>query len=96
MKARRWLFGRSARTLKAYDLNKVAETIDAGLKLLLNSRPQMDVVLVDLQYAPAILSDKLIEAADRMVALIVDAAAANPPVNLFPRFDLMPGGIRWK
>jgi hypothetical protein len=49
----------------------------------------MDVVLMDLQYAPAILSESRIEAAERMVELIADAAAANPPVNLFRRFDLM-------
>jgi hypothetical protein len=28
-------------------------------------------------------------AAERMVALIADVAAANPPVNLFRRFNLM-------
>ena len=59
------------------------------LKLLFNSRPRMDIVLMDLQYAPAILSESRIEAAERMVALIAEAAAANPPVNLFRRFDLM-------
>jgi hypothetical protein len=48
---------------------------------------------MDLQYAPAILSDNRIEAAERMVALIADAATANPPVNLFRRFDLM---RRWR
>ena len=53
------------------------------------SRQGMDVVLMDLQYAPAILSDNRIKAAERMVALISEAVAANPPVNLFRRFDLM-------
>ena len=63
--------------------------IDRGLKLLHSSRPQMDVVLMDLQYAPAILSDNRIKEAELMVKLISDVAAANPPVNLFRRFDLM-------
>src|SRR5262249_28723389 len=61
----------------------------AGLKLLLSSRPGFDVVLMDPQYAPAILSENRIKAAKRMVELISDVAAANPPVNLFRRFDLM-------
>ena len=45
----------------------------------------MDVVLMDLQYAPAILSDNRIKEAERMVELISKAAAANRPVNLFRR-----------
>jgi lysophospholipase L1-like esterase len=83
-----WQVGTNA-VWKACNLDAVAKAIDTGLKLLLNSRPQMDVVLMDLQYAPAILSENRIEAGERMVALIADAAAANPPVNLFRRFDLM-------
>jgi hypothetical protein len=62
---------------------------DEGLKLLLRSRPRMDVVLMDMQYAPAILSDNRIKEAELMVKLISEVAAANPPVNLFRRFDLM-------
>jgi lysophospholipase L1-like esterase len=85
-----WQVGTNA-VWKACDLGAVAKAIDAGLKLLLSRRPQMDVVLMDLQYAPAILSENRIEAAKLMVTLIADAAAANPPVNLFRRFDLM----RW-
>jgi len=49
----------------------------------------MDVVLMDLQYAPAILSDNRIKEAKLMVKLISDVAAANPPVNLFRRFEVM-------
>jgi lysophospholipase L1-like esterase len=82
-----WQVGTNA-VWKECSLDAVAEAIDAGLKLLL-SRQQMDVVLMDLQYAPAILSDNRIRATERMVELISDAAAANPPVNLFRRFDLM-------
>jgi lysophospholipase L1-like esterase len=51
-----WQVGTNA-VWKAYDLNRVAAAIDNGLKQLLSSRPKMDVVLMDLQYAPAILSD---------------------------------------
>jgi hypothetical protein len=83
-----WQVGTNA-VWKARDLNEVAAAIDAGLKLLLRSRPGMDVVLMDLQYAPAILSDNRIKEAELMVKLISDVAAANPPVNLFRRFDLM-------
>ena len=83
-----WQVGTNA-VWKAFNLDVVANAIDTGLKLLLNSRPQMDVVLMDMQYAPAILSENRIDAAERMVALIAEAAAANPPVNLFRRFDLM-------
>jgi hypothetical protein len=52
----------------------------------------MDVVLMDLKYEPAILSENRIKAAERMVKPIADAAAANPPVNPFRRFDLMRRG----
>jgi lysophospholipase L1-like esterase len=83
-----WQVGTNA-VWKAFNLDAVANAIDTGLKLLLNGRPRMDIVLMDMQYAPAILSETRIEAAERMVALIAEAAAANPPVNLFRRFDLM-------
>jgi hypothetical protein len=80
-----WQIGTNA-VWKGCDLGEVAEAV---LKLLLSSRPRMDVVLMDLQYAPAILSDNRFKAAERMVTLISDTVAANPPVNLFRRFDLM-------
>jgi hypothetical protein len=83
-----WQVGTNA-VWKGFDLGEVASAIDAGLKLLLSSRPGLDVVLMDPQYAPAILSENRIEAAKRMVELISEVAAANPPVNLFRRFDLM-------
>jgi lysophospholipase L1-like esterase len=83
-----WQVGTNA-VWKAFNLDAVANAIDTGLKLLLNGRPRMDIVLMDMQYAPAILSETRIEAAERMVALIAEAAAANPPVKLFRRFDLM-------
>ena len=83
-----WQVGTNA-VWKASSFDEVATAIDTGLKLLLRSSPGMDVVLMDMQYAPAILSDNRIKASQDMLKLISDAAAANPPVNLFSRFDLM-------
>jgi lysophospholipase L1-like esterase len=67
----------------------VARQLDDGLDLLLRSRVPMDIVLMDLQYAPAVISDNRIKACEQMVSLIAQAAANRPPVNLFRRFDLM-------
>jgi hypothetical protein len=83
-----WQVGTNA-VWKAFDLDAVASAIDAGLKMLLGSGQPMDVILMDMQYAPAILSENRIKAAERMVGLIAQAAAANPPVNVFCRFELM-------
>jgi hypothetical protein len=83
-----WQVGTNA-VWKNDDLGEVAAELDAGLKSLLNSRPSMDVILMDLQYAPAILSDNRIKATQSMIALISGVVAANPPVNYFRRFDLM-------
>jgi len=66
-----WQAGANA-VWKACDLDAVAKAIDTGLKLLLGSRPQMDVVLMDLQYKP-VLSENRIKAAERMVKPIADA-----------------------
>jgi hypothetical protein len=64
----------------------VAKALAAGLQQL--SGLAMDVVLMDLQYAPAMLFDDRAEAAARMVSLIA-AAADQAKVNLFRRFALM-------
>ena len=48
-----WQVGTNAIYHHGYDLDDVAATIDAGLKWL--GGLAMDVVLMDLQYAPAIL-----------------------------------------
>jgi hypothetical protein len=48
----------------------------------------MDVVLMDLQYAPAILGPGKILGTERMVKLIAEAAA-KADVNVFRRFALM-------
>jgi hypothetical protein len=77
-----WQAGTSA-VWKACDFNAVAKAIDTGLKLLLGSRPQMDVVLTDLQYEPATLSENRIEAAERMVKPIADLLRRIRPSIFF-------------
>jgi len=61
-----WQVGPNA-VWKTYDLGDVVSAIDMDLKLLLANDPGMDVVLMDLQYAPALLSDNRIKEAERMV-----------------------------
>jgi hypothetical protein len=48
----------------------------------------MDVVLMDLQYTPAIVKPEKIKLAEDMVSRI-SAAAENAHVNVFHRFALM-------
>jgi hypothetical protein len=48
----------------------------------------MDVILMDLQYAPALLTGDKIEATRRMLSLI-DQLATAAKVNVFHRFDMM-------
>ncbi len=70
------------------DLDTAAAAIRYGLDLLADL--PMDVVVMDLQYLPAVLTPDRIDAAERMVALIADAVAtARGPVNLFKRFAYM-------
>jgi hypothetical protein len=81
-----WQVGTNAVWQPGYNLDDVAAAIGKGLKLL-GGEP-MDVVMMDLQYAPAVLTDDKIDATRRMLALINQlATAAN--VNVFHRFDLM-------
>lgn len=81
-----WQVGTNA-VWKGYDLDNVAAAIAAGLARL--SGLAVDVVMMDLQYAPAVLRpDTVVAATTRMVALIAEAAAkAN--ANVFRRFALM-------
>jgi hypothetical protein len=81
-----WQVGTNAIFHKGYDLDDVAAAIDAGLKRL--SGLAMDVVLMDLQYASAILGPEKIEATESMVKLIAEAAN-RAGVNVFRRFALM-------
>jgi GDSL-like Lipase/Acylhydrolase family len=66
------------------------KTIDAlrdGIELL--KKPgTIDIVLMDPQYLPALLTPATIDAASKMVKAIADVAVEKS-VNLFRRFDLM-------
>ncbi|MET4312539.1 hypothetical protein [Bradyrhizobium sp. RT4b] len=74
--------------LAAEPLDATAGAIQRGLAMFANEL--MDVVLMDLQYVPAVLTPKMEERAHRMVALIEAAASrAGFPVNVFHRFALM-------
>ena len=80
-----WQIGTNA-VWKDQNLDEVDMAVKAGLYLL-KSQP-MDVILMDIQYAPAILTDNRIGATRRMLSLIAEAAiAAN--VGVFRRFDVM-------
>jgi hypothetical protein len=81
-----WQVGTNAVWQKDGNVDKAAEAIASGLTLL-TSEP-MDVILMDLQYAPALLTDDKIDATRRMQSLI-HAHAATAKVNVFGRFDLM-------
>jgi acyl-CoA thioesterase-1 len=71
-----------------YDPGRVAATIATGLNWLKSLRA--DVVLMDLQYAPALLD---LEKDTRLMVSLIAAAAKTAGVNLFPRFALME---RWR
>jgi hypothetical protein len=81
-----WQVGTNAVWQPGHSLDDVAAAIEKGLKLL-GGEP-MDVVMMDLQYAPAVLSDDKIDATRRMLSLI-DQLATDVNVNVFRRFDLM-------
>ena len=82
-----WQVGTNAVWQLGHNLDDVGAAITAGLTLLAD-RP-MDVVLMDLQYVPAVLTDDKIVATRRMLAMITEAAAARPGVNVFHRFAMM-------
>lgn len=81
-----WQVGTNAVWQKGHDLGDVAAAIEAGLKLLAGETT--DVVIVDLQYAPAVLTDDKIDATRRMLSLITEVSGAAR-VNVFRRFELM-------
>jgi len=83
-----WQVGTNAVWQRGHDLDDVAAAIGQGLRLLAGAPTPMDVVLMDPQYAPALLTADKIDATRRMLSLINQlATAAN--VNVFRRFDLM-------
>jgi hypothetical protein len=82
-----WQIGTNAVFHKdRYDLDDVAAKIDEGLDRL--REQQMDIVLIDPQYTPAMLVDDKADASEHMVSLIADAAK-RAEVNLFQRWALM-------
>jgi lysophospholipase L1-like esterase len=83
-----WQVGTNAVWQKGHNLDDVADAIAQGLTLL-GSHSSMDVVMMDLQYAPALLTNDKIDATRRMQSLIQKLAAAGNRVNVFRRFDLM-------
>jgi acyl-CoA thioesterase I len=68
-----------------YDPPRVAGTIATGLSWL--KQLPMDVILMDLQYAPQLLGPK--EADTRRLVSLISAVARDAQVNLFRRFSLM-------
>jgi hypothetical protein len=81
-----WQVGTNAVWQLGRDLDVAAAAIATGL-MLLGGKP-MDVILMDLQYVPAVLTDDKIDATRRMLALI-DDRAATAGVNVFRRFAMM-------
>jgi hypothetical protein len=81
-----WQVGTNAVWQKGRDLGDVAAAIEAGLKLL--AVETTDVVIMDLQYAPAVLTDDKIDATRRMLSLSTEVSRAAR-VNVFRRFELM-------
>ena len=82
-----WQVGTNA-AWKGYDLDDVANAIEQGLDLLKQKQETMDVILMDLQYAPALLADDKIDATRRMQSLIAQCATAAR-IGVFRRFDMM-------
>jgi hypothetical protein len=73
-----------------YDPGRVAGTIATALSWL-QALP-LDVILMDLQYAPALLGAK--ENDTRLMVKLIGAVASQAGVNLFPRFALMEDWVK--
>jgi len=69
-----------------YDPPSVAGIVATGVSLM-KSLPKTDVILMDLQYAPALLGPK--EHDTRLMVSLIAAVAKSEEVNLFRRFALM-------
>jgi hypothetical protein len=89
-----WQVGTNAAWQKQ-DLKTVADGLNRGLQQL--SKASLDIVVMDLQYKPAVLvNDKIVWAED-MERIIGEVAANAPvPVNVFRRFDLMRRWHAWE
>ena len=82
-----WQIGTNAVWQPGHDLKQVEVAIANGLALLDNLHA--DVILMDLQYAPALLTQDKIDATRYMLSAIDRLAAAGKRVNVFHRFDMM-------
>ncbi|MCA6107328.1 SGNH/GDSL hydrolase family protein [Bradyrhizobium cenepequi] len=71
-----------------YDVDDVAANIAVGVDRIRAHADQMDVLLIDPQYVPAMLLDDKAELSERMVSLIA-AVAETAGVNVFRRWALM-------
>jgi lysophospholipase L1-like esterase len=83
-----WQVGTNA-AWKGQDFGAVAEAISGGLAML--SELGADVIVMDLQHVPAVLTPvSTKQAGERMVDLIASVAErAAYPVNVFRRYDMM-------
>jgi acyl-CoA thioesterase I len=54
-----WQVGTNAVWQRGHNLDEVAAAIEQGLRVLAGAPTPMDIVLMDLQYAPALLTDEL-------------------------------------
>jgi lysophospholipase L1-like esterase len=70
-------------------LDETIEKLRLGIKQL-QDVGTIDIILMDLQYAPALLTPATLAATNEMVIAIADVAQAMQ-VNLFQRFKLMKG-----
>lgn len=71
-----------------YNVDYVAAKIAVGVEQLRARADEMDVLLIDPQYVPAMLFDDKAELSERIVSLIA-AVAARAGVNVFRRWALM-------
>lgn len=82
-----WQVGTNA-VWKKQNLKDTSNAIRDGLAMLATAF--VDIVLMDLQFTPAVLVQDKIDDAREMEQLIEDAASnASVPVNVFKRFELM-------
>jgi len=81
-----WQVGTNAVWQLEQDVDVAAAAVRDGLALLADQ--PTDIVLMDLQYSPALLTDDKIDDTRRMLSMIAQAAQAAK-VNVFRRFDMM-------
>ncbi|MFK4511828.1 SGNH/GDSL hydrolase family protein [Bradyrhizobium daqingense] len=81
-----WQVGTNA-AWKGYDLNEVASAIERGVDKI-RQQTTSDLILLDLQYAPALLRPEALISANTLVSRI-ERIARDYKVNVFRRFSLM-------